>query len=104
MAAHGAGLTNIIFMRPKSYLFELFPPFWQFACYRRLAENLGLQYAKITAEGVKGPECSRDEKSLNCQYAGIRDRDFTIDVNLVIKGVDIAISAVQKSKYPDFKF
>ena len=29
VAAHGAGVTNIIFMVPNSAVYELFPPFWQ---------------------------------------------------------------------------
>ena len=72
IGAHGAGLTNIIFMSPKSFLYELFPPFWQFACYKRLASNMDIQYLKSTAVGEKGPECNKNEKSTLCQYNGIR--------------------------------
>ena len=49
IAAHGAGVTNIIFMLPNSALYELFPPQWKFACYRRLAGNVGVLYAKDMA-------------------------------------------------------
>lgn len=104
VAAHGAGLTNIIFMTPNSYLFELFPPFWQFACYKRLAFNMDIQYAKATAVGEKGPECNRNEKSTLCQYTGIRDRDFTMDIDVVLKGVNKAIVAVRTKKYPSLLF
>ena len=33
IGAHGAAMTNIIFMIPNSLMYELFPPQWKFACY-----------------------------------------------------------------------
>ena len=104
IGAHGAGLTNIIFMSPNSFLYELFPPFWQFACYKRLAHNMDVQYLKSTAVGEKGPECRTNEKSTLCQYNGIRDRDFTVDVSTVLHIVKKAIVAVQTKKYPSISF
>ena len=104
VAAHGAGLTNIIFMTPQSYVYELFPPYWQFSCYRRLAANMELQYMKTMAVGEKGPECLKDENSISCLYAGIRDRDFTIDIEGVLKNVKKAIQAVRKMKFPSMTF
>ena len=104
VAAHGAGLTNIIFMTPHSYVYELFPPYWQFACYKRLALNMELQYMKSTAVGEKGPECLKDENSLNCMYAGIRDRDFTVDIEGVLRNVKKAVTAVRQQKFPSMTF
>ena len=68
VAVHGAGITNIIFMMPNSFVVELFPPFWQYGCYRRLASNVGVLYAKETAIGEKGPECARNEKKFDLIY------------------------------------
>lgn len=102
IAAHGAGLTNLIFMTPNSFVFELFPPKWQYACYRRLAENVGLLYKKETAVGELGKECKRNMQSMECQYRGIRDRDFTPTVESVVKNVGFAISEVFKKKYHQF--
>lgn len=99
VAVHGAGITNIIFMMPNSFVVELFPPFWQYGCYRRLASNVGVLYAKETAIGEKGPECARDETSTLCLYAGIRDRHFSMNSTVVRNRVAAAIVAVWKSKY-----
>lgn len=66
IAAHGAGVTNIIFMLPNSALYELFPPQWKFACYRRLAGNVGVLYAKDMAEGEVGPQCRKSFRSQAC--------------------------------------
>ena len=99
VAAHGAALTNIIWMSPQSFLYELFPPQWKFACYQRLADNVGLQYRKDTAEGELGKECRVSPKSISCQYAGTRDRDFTMDVGVVKEGVKLAVERVWLNKY-----
>ena len=99
VAVHGAGITNVIFMMPNSFLVELFPPFWQYGCYRRLASNVGVLYAKETAIGKKGPECDRDETSTLCLYAGIRDRHFSMNSTVVKKRVAVAIVEVWRRKY-----
>lgn len=104
IGAHGAGLTNIIFMTPKSFLYELFPPFWRFSCYKKLANNMDLQYFETIAVGEKGPECQTNETSIICKHKGIRDRDFTVDIDIVINSVKIAIVAVQTKKYPSISF
>lgn len=99
VAAHGAGVTNIIFMVPNSAVYELFPPFWQYGCYRRLASNVGVLYAKDTAVGVKGRECDRDPNSLYCQYNGIRDRDFVMNVTVIERRMKKVVWEVWNKKY-----
>lgn len=99
VAAHGAGLTNIIWMTPQSFLYELFPPQWRFGCYQRLADNVGLQYRKDMAEGELGRECRVSPKSLSCLYAGTRDRDFRMDGGVVKEGVKMAMERVWLNKY-----
>ena len=99
IAAHGAGVTNIIFMLPNSALYELFPPQWKFACYRRLAGNVGVLYAKDMAEGEVGPQSRTSFRSQACQYAGIRDRDFTMKEEVVVQRVKSVIELVFKEKY-----
>lgn len=99
VAAHGAGLTNTIFMLPNSYLVELMPPYWDLACYRRMAENANLGYVLIRSKGKKGPQCDRDPSSQLCRRSGIRDRDFNVTISKVLVEVDRGIRFVQKKKY-----
>ena len=99
VAAHGAGVTNIIFMTPNSFVIELFPPKWQYACYRRLAENMGLLYKKDMAEGELGKECLKNMQNTDCQYRGIRDRDFTPSIDKVLKLVELGIAETFKHKF-----
>ena len=99
LAAHGAGMTNLIFMVPDSFVYELFPPEWRFACYQRLASNMRLQYRKDMAKGKRGSQCDRNEKSVACLYAGTRDRDFTMEPSVVNNGIKEAISKVWSEKY-----
>jgi hypothetical protein len=99
VAAHGAGLTNIIFMLPKSYLVELMPPYWDLACYRRLAEDAGIGYKMYRAVGKKGPQCDKDPYSTSCRQKGIRDRDFNVSIENVVELVSIGVRYVQKKKY-----
>lgn len=41
---HGAGLTNVLFMKPQSVLIELLPNGWSDPCYRNLAIFSGKTY------------------------------------------------------------
>ena len=99
VAAHGAGLTNTIFMLPNSYLIELMPPYWDLACYRRMAENANLGYVLVRSKGKKGPQCDKNPSSQLCRRAGIRDRDFNVTIPKVIMEVERGIRFVQKRKY-----
>ena len=56
IAAHGAGITNAMYMLPGSHIVEIFPPFWYFGCYRKLVDNLRLSYSKVISHGERGPE------------------------------------------------
>lgn len=99
VAAHGAGLTNTIFMLPNSYLIELMPPYWYLACYRRLAEDASIGYKMLRAKGKKGPQCDKDPSSLLCQQKGIRDRNFNTSIPDVVKTVAYARGYVLRRKY-----
>lgn len=103
VSAHGAGLSNVIFMVPNSYVIELMPPYWDWACYRRLSENADMQYRMIRSKGKKGPECDKQATSLLCRNKGIRDRDFNADIDEVIDTVRIAVRKVFQKKYSVFK-
>ena len=99
VSAHGAGLSNVIFMVPNSYVIELMPPYWDWACYRRLSENTDMQYRMIRSKGKKGPECDKHATSRLCREKGIRDRDFNVDIDEVVDAVRSAIGKVFRKKY-----
>ena len=99
VSAHGAGLSNVIFMVPNSYVIELMPPYWDWACYRRLSENTDMQYRMIRSKGKKGPECDKHATSRLCREKGIRDRDFNADIDEVVDAVRSAIGKVFRKKY-----
>jgi capsular polysaccharide biosynthesis protein len=43
VAAHGAGLTNLMFCSPKACVLELFSPRWIVFCFARLASLVGMR-------------------------------------------------------------
>ena len=47
---HGAGLANIVFCKPKSYVIELIPSEYRNKCYWALSANIGLRYAYSIGE------------------------------------------------------
>ncbi|CAI5993260.1 unnamed protein product [Closterium sp. NIES-64] len=60
VAAHGAAITNAIFMPFKSVLLELRPRDFHKACYHHLAEVCDLQYLLLLCEGAKDTPLSCD--------------------------------------------
>jgi capsular polysaccharide biosynthesis protein len=51
IGAHGAGLTNVVFCKPGTILYEMMPSFYTNPCYRRLAQAAGLTYYADIFEG-----------------------------------------------------
>jgi hypothetical protein len=43
---HGGALTNILWMKPKTKVFEYFTSDYRHYCYKTMAETLGLQYTE----------------------------------------------------------
>ena len=50
IGTHGAGLANIVFCKPKSFVVELIPNEYRNKCYWALAGNIPLRYAYIIGE------------------------------------------------------
>jgi capsular polysaccharide biosynthesis protein len=46
IGVHGAGLTNLMFMKKNSFVVEIDPFDWGFNCYEHLASNLGMKNFK----------------------------------------------------------
>ncbi|PWV11389.1 hypothetical protein C3747_60g113 [Trypanosoma cruzi] len=57
IAAHGAGMVNIMSMSPGSVVVELFPHGFRYAMYQELAELLGLHYIAYESPSVWPPRC-----------------------------------------------
>ncbi|CAI5536001.1 unnamed protein product [Closterium sp. Naga37s-1] len=60
VAAHGAAITNAIFMPFKSVLLELRPRAFHKACYHHLAEVCDLHYLLLLCDGAKDTPLSCD--------------------------------------------
>ncbi|ORC83147.1 uncharacterized protein TM35_000771090 [Trypanosoma theileri] len=57
IAAHGAGVVNIMAMTPGSVVVELFPHGFRYAMYEELAILLGLHYIPYESPKVWPPKC-----------------------------------------------
>ncbi|CAI5527697.1 unnamed protein product [Closterium sp. Naga37s-1] len=74
VAAHGAALTNAIFMPFKSVLLELRPRDFHKACYHHLAEVCDLQYLLLLCDGAKDTPLSCDMNEVRSLLEEVRGR------------------------------
>jgi hypothetical protein len=51
IAPHGAGLSNILFLPPSSFIVEMFPKHYVVKCYMSLAKVLSLTYSGLILSG-----------------------------------------------------
>jgi hypothetical protein len=79
VAPHGAGLTNIMFMRPGALVIELVPILKPKTCYVSLASAMGVRYACVT----DSPDAATPEPS-----GRQPDRDFAIPIARVKGALD----------------
>ena len=62
IAAHGAGLSSIIAMRPGGVVVELFPSNFRYYMYQELAQLLSLKYMAVESDRVWPTGCCRGSK------------------------------------------
>jgi len=55
LAAHGAGLSNLVFCKPECKVIELFSPNYLNLCFYYLSDLLDLDYAYVLGEGEEPP-------------------------------------------------
>jgi len=53
VSLHGAGLTNMLFMRPGSFIVEIMPGEYDKPTYRELSRNLGHDYHRVQTRNAK---------------------------------------------------
>lgn len=53
VAAHGAGLTNLVFCQPHTKVIEIFSPQYVPSCYWSLSDRLDLNYYYLEGEPIE---------------------------------------------------
>lgn len=56
VAAHGGGLTNLVFCRAGTKVVEFFSPNYVNVCYWSICNHVGLNYHYLIGEGARPPE------------------------------------------------
>jgi hypothetical protein len=64
LAAHGAALSSMVFLRPGTVVVELFPHNFRYYMYEELALLLGLRYVPAEGSVVAPPKCCKARNPL----------------------------------------
>ena len=99
IAPHGAGLSNIVFMTPRSCLYELVSPYWQIEPYMRLAKSAGLLYMRDVGEGVNGTDMRIVKANRRGSLNPTRNLNYVMNQTLVTERVGECMRAVWREKY-----
>ena len=94
---HGAGFTNIIYMTPKSYLYELFQPNFNHKGYRYLAKCTGIGYSCRHTNGPLLPSCIKN-LSIQCNI-DLRYSNFSLNPELVIEDISMLLPKIWRKYY-----
>ena len=99
VSPHGAGLTNVIFMLPRSGVVELFPPNFVFFCYKRMCESADILYLHVKGVPATPPPCVNKKQ---CVFETMRDVDFAVFVNQTVAATRNMIDLVKVHKYVSY--
>lgn len=75
IAAHGGGLTNLLFCRRGTKVLELFNRNWVVFCYARIGSLLGLRPFYHVAAGTRGMDISLDVPTFSAVVDGFTSQD-----------------------------
>ena len=93
IGAHGAGITNCLFMNENTHVIELFPESFYVDCYKRICKEKSLIYNYIHGIDIIKPNISllefkkldwKDEKN-NSIIAKLRDTIYKVNSNKLIE-------------------
>lgn len=99
VSPHGAGLTNVLFLLPRSGVVELFPPNFVFFCYRRMCESVDVHYSHGKGVPSTPPPCVSKKQ---CVFETKRDVDFAVFVNQTVTATRDMVNLVRVHKYASF--
>jgi len=98
IGCHGAGLVNAYFMEPETNMLELFPESFYVRCFPNVCDRKNIKHHYLNGTSIKPPpvtlETYMQEMNTNPEYNNsmfrslIRDIQFTMDVDLVIKKIN----------------
>ena len=88
VAAHGAGLSNMMFMLPNATVLEILPNRFYNRCYRSLAFVCDLQYHLSVGEGDKASMLSPNMKDVRENLFDIRRR-FDVEDGGTIANIEL---------------
>lgn len=81
IAPHGAGLSNLVFAKPKTKLLELFSPSYVHPCFWYIANSVGIDYHYLLGDGHVYPDF----------YDPHQDPDFSIDIGKFLQILNILL-------------
>ncbi len=89
LAAHGAGLTNILFCRPKTVLIEIFPEGGVHgSAFLRIASQLNFSYYYVVGEKVENAQSAKNPNN----------PDLTLDKSAFLSFVREVLDAESRAK------
>ena len=104
IAPHGAGLTNLIFMRPYSVLVELMPPHFYDGGYVALTKHCRVHHILIGCfKPIPRSDFDIDEMYWEERFFAVRDHYKSLDLDtnllLILGGIEDGIEYVRHQRY-----
>ena len=82
VAAHGAGLTNLIFCKPGIKVIEIFPPNHTSICYQSICSYYDFNYYSLIAEHVDNAQAQREVRN--------QRKDINVNINSLLDVMKLA--------------
>jgi capsular polysaccharide biosynthesis protein len=100
IGAHGAGMTNCLFMNPDTCIIELFPESFFYDCYRKLCRYKKIHHYSMNGISEKKPCMNLEEfKKVGIKdfmiRGQMRDVSFTINIDEFLNTVSNALPKIE---------